>query len=123
MIPDVTFLLNRTLEVWRTSRVPDGAGGSVVTRVHSHDLKVRISSASMRERSLAPTQSGDTQGAAELTHVVYADGLADILRGDELRDAEFGENYRVITTRRPSVAVYTRADCERIESEPAEEGS
>ncbi|MFJ3359575.1 head-tail adaptor protein [Streptomyces anthocyanicus] len=124
MIPDITFLLNRTVEVWRTSCVADGAGGYVETRAYSHDLKVRISSASLRERSLALTQAGDTQGAAELTHAVYAAGLADIQRGDELRGTQSGQTYRVIATRHPSVAeVYTRADCELIESEPSEEGS
>lgn len=121
---DIGHLTNRTVGVWRNQRTSDGAGGYVTTRVYSHDLEVRVSSASMRERSLALTQSGDTQGAAELTHVVYADGYADVVRGDELRDAEFDEHFRVIATRRPSVAqTYTRADCELIESEPYGGGS
>lgn len=123
---DIGHLTDRTVEVWRNVRTPDGAGGWLTARLYSHDLEVRISTASLRERSFARTQVGDMQGAAELTHVVYADGYADILRGDELRDDEFSENYRVIGTQRPSKAeTYTRANCELIQVEPTEppEGS
>lgn len=120
---DIGHLTNRTVEVWRNIRTPDGAGGWLTSRAYSHDLEVRISTASLRERSLARTQVGDMQGAAELTHVVYTDGLDDIVRGDELRDDEFSEKYRVIGTQRPSeAATYIRANCELTQAEPTQPG-
>lgn len=116
---DIGHLTDRTVEVWRNVRTADGAGGWLTTRVYSHDLEVRISTASVAERSFARTQVGDMQGAAELTHVVYADGYADLLRGDQLRDDEFDERYRVIGTQRTSKAeTYVRANCELIQTEP-----
>lgn len=122
---DIGHLTDRTVEVWRNVRTPDGAGGWLTSRVFSHDLEVRISTASLSERSFARVQVGDMQGAAELSHVVYADGYADLLRGDELFDELFDERYRVIGTQRPSVPqAYVRANCQLLQVEPTEpEGS
>lgn len=115
----VIHLMNRVVAVWRTERTPDGAGGWITAKVFSHELDVRISRANIAERTFSRTAIGDMQAGAELTHIVYADGLADIRRGDELRDGEFSELYRVIGTQRASVPdVYTRAQCELIEVEP-----
>lgn len=115
----IAHLLNRTVQVWRTEREPDGAGGWVSTRVFSHNLEVRISRAGVRERAFARTDVGDMQGAAELTHIIYADDDADIRRGDRLRtiDLEVVE-YRVMGTQRATNPdVYIRAEAELIQPE------
>lgn len=123
---DIGHLTNRTVEVWRVVRTEDGAGGWITSPLYSHDLEVRISQApNARERSFARTQVGDMQGAAEFSHVIYADGYADLKRGDELRDEEFDEWYRVVAVQRPSEAqTYVRADSQLVQTEPTEpEGS
>lgn len=118
---DIGHLTDRTVEVWRNVRTPDGAGGWLVTTLYHHDLEVRLNPASLRERSFARTQVGDMQGAAVLTHIMYCDGYADVLRGDEIKDDEFSENYRVIGVQRPSKAeTYTRVEVEQIQVEPTD---
>lgn len=120
----VGHLLNREVEVWRTERQPDGAGGWNQTRVFSHNLEVRISRASVREKSFARTEVGDMQGEAELTHIIYADDDADVLRGDRLRAVDFDEEYRVIGTQRATNPdVYVRIEAEMQQPEPTQEVS
>lgn len=120
----IGHLTNRTVEVWRTVRTPDGAGGYLTDRVYSHDLSVRIVPASARERLLSSSPSGETQGGADLTHITYVDSMDDVQRGDELRDEEFAERFQVMSVRRPSDPyMYLRAECSQTQSEPDEEGS
>ena len=120
---DIGHLTDTTVEVWRNVRTADGAGGWLTTRLYSHDLEVRISTASISDRKIAALQSGETQGAAVLSHVIYADGLADCVRGDELRDEEFDTRYRVIGIQRTSRPdTYVRADCQMFEFEPEDGG-
>lgn len=119
----IGHLLNREVEIWRTQREPDGAGGWVQTRVFSHRLEARISRASVRERAFARSEVGDMQGAAELTHILYFDDGSDILRGDRVRDPAFNdEEYRVIGTQRATNPdVYIRAEAELLQPELTQE--
>jgi len=122
--PTVTHLLNRQIAVWRNSRTPDGAGGWVTERAFSHDLDVRVSRARISEPPLARSQVGPMQGEARVTHVVYADADADLLRGDEVRDDTYGETYRVIGTQRSTQPdTYLRAEAELIQTEPTNEAA
>jgi hypothetical protein len=117
--PTVTHLLNRQIAVWRNSRTPDGAGGWVTERVFSHDLDVRVSRARINETRIVRSQIGPMQAEARVTHIVYADADADLLRGDELRDNTYGETYRVIGTQRATGPdVYVRAEAELLQAEP-----
>lgn len=120
----VGHLLNREVEVWRTQRQPDGAGGWVQTRVFSHFLPVRVSRAGVSEKSFARTEVGDMQGEAELRFIIYADDGADVLRGDRLRAPEYEEQYRVIGTQKSTnPEVYVRIEAELEQPEPTfEEG-
>lgn len=120
--PTVTHLLNRQVEVWRNSRTPDGAGGWATKRVYSHDLDVRVSRARINEVRIVRSQIGPMQAEARVTHIVYADGDADVLRGDELRDDTYAEQFRVIGTQLATGPdVYLRAEAELIETEPTNE--
>lgn len=123
----IGHLLNRDVEIWRTTRTPDGAGGWHQTRVFSHVLPARISRASVGERTFTRSEVGDMQSAAELTHILYFDDGADVRRGDRVRDPVYDdEEYRVIGTQRSTnPEVYIRAETERIEREQTtgEEGS
>lgn len=121
----IGHLLNRNLEVWRTERQPDGAGGWIQTRVFSHNVDARISRASVSEKTFARSQVGDMQGEAELTHVLYFDDGTDVLRGDRLRDPEYSdEEYRIIGTQRATNPdVYIRAEAELDQPEITEEVS
>jgi SPP1 family predicted phage head-tail adaptor len=100
----IARLLNRSAEVWRDTRVPDGMGGWTSGRSKVGTVRCRISQPSATER-LAADQNG-----TDLSHVVYLLPTADVRRGDELRNA--GRVFDVKAVYEPSVSdVYLRADC------------
>lgn len=120
----IAHLLNRTLEVWRTVREPDGAGGWTQTQVFSHDLDMRVSRASVSEKVLARTDVGPMQGEAELTHILYADDGADLLRGDDVHDPENPADwYRIMGVQRSTnPETYVRAEAKLDQVEPTIDG-
>ncbi|MGY3341201.1 SPP1 family predicted phage head-tail adaptor [Streptomyces filamentosus] len=108
---DITHLLNRVLEVWRTVRTPDGGGGWDTALVRQTDVAAKVDQPSAAERMLAQ------QAGAEHTHSVYVLPAADVRRGDELRGA--GQTLRVVSVVEPSAPVYRKAECTLIEREGA----
>lgn len=101
----VARLLNRSVAVWRKSRVDDGMGGGIDTWAQVATVRARFSQPSARERVAAD------QAEARLSHVVYLMPDADVRRGDELRDGD--RVFNVLATFEPSVAgTYLRADCQ-----------
>ncbi|MGI5443389.1 phage head closure protein [Streptomyces shenzhenensis] len=108
---DITHLLNRELEVWRTSRVPDGLGGWTTTTAPQGDVAAKVDQPSATERMLA------AQAGSEHTHSVYVQPTADVRRGDELRGA--GQAFRVLSVVEPSGPVYRKAECQLIQKEGA----
>lgn len=105
----------RQLQVWRSDLADDGAGGQVATLVQVGTVQALVSQPSAAEQVVA------AQAGAALTHVVYFGPADDVQRGDELRGD--GDTFRVKATVVPSEAVYLRADVERIQHEPGDEGS
>jgi hypothetical protein len=62
------------------------------------------------------------QAAAELTHIGYADEGSDVLRGDEWRDPDFDEKFRIMGSQlSTNPDVYIRVECELVQSEPTNE--
>jgi SPP1 family predicted phage head-tail adaptor len=108
---DVTHLLNRTLEVWRTSRTPDGGGGWETIPVRQADVAAKVDQPSASEQLLA------MQAGTEHTHNVYLQPTADVMRGDQLRGD--GQTFRVLSVVQPSAPVYRKAECQLIEREGA----
>lgn len=104
-------LFTRAAEVWRPTALTDAGGGQSETLalVAPLDLRCKVDQPSPRE-VVAAAQSGIT-----LTHSVYFDGVVDVRRGDELHSA--GEVFEVQSVVRPSTPVYTKAMCERTQSE------
>ncbi|KLL11584.1 MULTISPECIES: head-tail adaptor protein [Protofrankia] len=104
--------LNRTLQVWRPTRTQDGAGGyrTVYVRQPS-DVRAKVDQPSDAERLLAvQTQSEQTDG-------IYLLPTDDVRRGDELRDPDSGEVWRVAGVMRPSSVRYRKAHGELVQSE------
>ncbi|MFE3123916.1 phage head closure protein [Streptomyces hydrogenans] len=103
--------LNRTLEVWRTVRTPDGGGGWETALVRQADVRAKVDQPSASERLLAQ------QSGSEHTHSAYLLPDADVRRGDELRGD--GQAFRVRWVIEPSAPVYRKAECTLIEKEGA----
>ncbi|WP_228181988.1 head-tail adaptor protein [Streptomyces anulatus] len=101
---DITHLLNRVLEVWRTTTVPDGAGGEETAQVRLADVRAKVDQPSASDRLLA------AQAGSDHTHTVYLEPTAGVARGDELRGGE--QVFRVLSVVQPSEPVYSKADCE-----------
>ncbi|GGZ27993.1 phage head completion protein [Streptomyces nitrosporeus] len=101
---DITHLLNRTLEVWRTTTVPDGAGGEETTLVRQADVPAKVDLPAASDRLLAQ------QAGAAHTHDIYLLPGADVRRGDELRGG--GQVFRVGYVVEPSAPVYRKAQAE-----------
>ncbi len=105
-------MLNRSVEVYRETRTPDGSGGHAVVWALVSTEAARIAQPSTAERVVA------LQAGAAWDARVYVRPDADVRRGDRLQGD--GETYRVDSTVRPSTAsVYLRADCERIQVQGA----
>lgn len=103
--------LNRTLEVWRTVRSPDGGGGWETALVRQADVRAKVDQPSPSERLLAQ------QASSEHTHSAYLLPGADVRRGDELRGD--GQIFRVLSVIEPSTPIYRKAECQLIEREGA----
>jgi SPP1 family predicted phage head-tail adaptor len=108
---DITHLLNRTLEVWRIAREPNGSGGYRTTPVRQADVAAKVDQPSASERLLA------MQGGTEHTHSVYLQPTADVRRGDQLRGD--GQTFQVLSVVQPSTPIYSKAECQLIEREGA----
>jgi head-tail adaptor len=108
---DITHLLNRTLEVWRTGRIPDGLGGWTTTTARQGDVAAKVDQPSASERMLA------AQAGSEHSHNVYVQPTADVRRGDELRGGT--QVFRVLAVVQPSSPVYSKAECQLIQKEGA----
>lgn len=110
----IAHLMNRTMDVFRERLSSDGAGGSVSSWERVDTVQVRVSQPTTAERVTAQ------QAGSELSARVYLDPRTDVRRGDELRTVSEVETYRVVSLVRPSVAVYLRADCERVQRKAEE---
>ncbi|MFJ8863616.1 phage head closure protein [Streptomyces sp. NPDC102451] len=96
--------LNRRLQVWRETTVPDGAGGQVSTWVLQGEVRAKVDQPSASDRLLAQ------QSGSKHSHSVYLLPTADVQRRDELRAP--GQTYRVLAAVQPSGPRYVKADCE-----------
>lgn len=104
----LTHWFTREMTVWRATSTPDGAGGQTVTMVAQFPtVKVKIDQASVAERVLA------AQASATLTHNIYAEPDASILRGDELRGG--GETYQIGGYTFPSTRIYRKLEAALIQ--------
>ena len=108
---DITHLLNRTLEVWRTVATSDGAGGQDTTLVRQADVAAKVDQPSASVRMLAAA------AGSEHTHDVYLLPSADVRRGDELRDD--GQTFHVLSVVQPSAPIYSKAECHLFQKEGA----
>lgn len=114
----VTHLLNRELAHYQRVNLPGEAGGTVTEWVAAGPVAARVPQPAASER-IAAMQPG-----AELTRPVYVEPDEVVERGDELRDAETGEVFRVVASFVPSESgVYRRLDTEVVQSEPQQEES
>ncbi|MFF2774855.1 phage head closure protein [Streptomyces sp. NPDC058052] len=103
--------LNRTLEVWRATLTPDGAGGQRRTMVRQPaTVRGKVDQPSATDRLLAQ------QAGAEHTHDVYLLPTADVERGDELRGA--GQRLTVRFVVEPSSTRYRKAECTLTQTNP-----
>lgn len=96
--------LNRTLQVYRETITPDGAGGQVSEWVLQGAVGAKVDQPSAADRMLAQ------QAGSKHTHSVYLLPTADVQRGDQLRGG--GQTFTVHAELQPSGPRYTRADCE-----------
>lgn len=105
---------DRTLEVWRTAAVSDGAGGEETTVALVGTIRAKVDQPSPTERLIAQ-QSGSRH-----SHNVYTDPRANVRRGDELRGTDAlgqAQRFRVQSVVQPSRPIYSKALVELIQSE------
>lgn len=103
----VDHMLNRQLEVWRTTLTPDGMGGQDKTTAQAGTVAAKVDQPSVNERMLA------AQAGSEHTHDVYLQPDADVHRGDELRGD--GQVLRVLSVVQPSSPIYSKAEAQLIQ--------
>ncbi|MFI2431986.1 head-tail adaptor protein [Streptomyces sp. NPDC018693] len=106
--------LNRQLQVWRPTTVPDGYGGQTVTLVLQGSVRAKVDQPSPTERLVA------AQTTSRHSHNVYLLPGADVRRGDELRGTDpLGTNqvFRVQAVVQPSTPVYSKALVELTQGE------
>lgn len=107
--------LNRQLEVWRPTTVPDGAGGKRTTLVkQAQPVRAKVDQPSPTERMVA------AQTSSRHSHDVFLLPRADVRRGDELRgpdDLGNDQVFRVQAVVQPSTPVYSKALAELIQTE------
>jgi SPP1 family predicted phage head-tail adaptor len=109
-------LLNRQLEVWRTTTVDDGAGGQETTTTKAVTVRAKVDQPSPTERLIAQ------QSGSKHSHNIYVLPGADVQRGDELRGNDGLGNaqvFRVQAVVQPSTPVYSKALVELIQKEGA----
>ncbi|PJN31308.1 head-tail adaptor protein [Streptomyces sp. CB02613] len=99
--------LNRTLEVWRETTEPDGAGGQASVWSHVGEVRAKVDQPAAADRMLAQ------QSGSKHTHTVYLADGSDVHRRDELRGD--GQTFTVHATLQPSGPRYLRADCELVQ--------
>ena len=105
---------NRTLEVWRTATIDDGAGGEEVTTAQVGTVRAKVDQPSPTERLIAQ------QTGSRHSHNVYLSARADVRRGDELRgtdDLGNAQKFRVQSVIQPSTPVYSKAEVELTQSQ------
>ncbi|MCZ4604989.1 head-tail adaptor protein [Streptomyces sp. Lzd4kr] len=104
--------LNRELEVWRPETADDGHGGQTTSHALQPDpVRAKVDQPSATEQLVA------AQTTSEHSHDVFLLPSADVRRGDELRDATTGEQWRVLAVIGPSTARYRKALCQLIQGE------
>ncbi|MFJ4987898.1 head-tail adaptor protein [Streptomyces sp. NPDC088732] len=108
--------LNRQLEVWRPTTVPDGAGGQETTLVLQGTVRAKVDQPSPTERLVA------AQAGSRHTHDIWLSPRADVQRGDQLRGTDGlgqAQAFRIGSVVQPSRPVYSKAFAEIIEKEGA----
>ncbi|MFE3495263.1 head-tail adaptor protein [Streptomyces sp. NPDC059175] len=108
--------LNRRLEVWRNTTVPDGAGGEDTTLVLQGTVRAKVDQPSPTERLVA------AQAGSRHSHDIWLLPTADVQRGDELRGTDaLGRQqvFRVQSVVQPSRPVYSKAFVELTQQEGA----
>jgi hypothetical protein len=107
--------LNRRLEVWRPTTVPDGYGGQETTVVQQPGtVRAKVDQPSNADQLLAQ------QARSLHDHTVYLLPSADVRRGDELRGVDRlgqAQTFRVLAVVQPSTPVYSKAPCQLIQKE------
>jgi head-tail adaptor len=94
----ITHLLNRTGAITRKARTADGQGGWTESFSAVETAAVRLRPASAREREYGP------KDVAEITHVLYAEGDANIRRSDLVEIDS--ESYEVVSVRKTSLPTH-----------------
>lgn len=107
----IGHMLNRTADVLREVRVPDGAGGwTAEEQPVLSGARCRIPQPTDTERVLAQ------QAGAEWDTRVYFPARTDVRRGDTLRAYGPDERFRVVAVvSGSSPGVYVRADVKRVQ--------
>ncbi|MFJ9382024.1 head-tail adaptor protein [Streptomyces sp. NPDC101455] len=117
MTGPITHLLNRTLEVWRPVSSPDGYGGQTIAlALQPAPVAAKVDQPSASERLVAAQMRSDH------SHDIYLQPSADVRRGDELRDADTGEQWRVLAVVAPSTPVYRKAQAQLIQGSGEPDG-
>ena len=112
--------LNKTLQVWRPTRVADGQGGS--EDVYAQVVGAGATVLAKVSQPAAAEQIEAQQAGTSMTMIVHMQPGVDVRRGDELREVD-GDRLRVKYVIRPSNPVYLRADCEQIQSQGEQDPS
>ncbi|MCZ7414312.1 phage head closure protein [Streptomyces sp. WMMC897] len=111
----IGHLLNRSLQVWRPTTTPDGAGGQVTTLVQLPDpVAAKVDQPTDTERMVA------AQARSDHDHSIYLLPTADVRRGDELRGD--GQTFRVLAVVTPSAPRYRKAECQLTQTEGEPDG-
>lgn len=100
----IGHLLNRDVDVYRSTSTPDGRGGRAVIRSKLGSFRAKVGQARAEEVGVA------SRDGARLTHVVHMAAGAGVRRGDEV---EVGATrLRVLAALTNSRGTYLRLDCE-----------
>lgn len=106
--------LNRIFSAYRPKRISDGQGGWLQALGEPWEVRGRLRPASAAEREVA------AQLRAEISHVLYLEGDADVQRGDVFSGD--GDTVRVIAVRRTSAPEHhLECDCLEVQREGPEE--
>lgn len=99
-------LMNQTFQVFRLTKMPDGAGGNKKEWVYSHDVEGRLRPTIRVAEQLRADQNG-----ASISHIFYCLPDTDIKRNDKLTDGV--REFQIIAVRIPSKP--THYECDAIE--------
>lgn len=107
--------LNRQLQVYRPTTMPDGAGGQETTLVlQAAPVRAKVDQPSPTERLVA------AQAGSEHSHDIWLLPSADVRRGDELRGTDklgTAQEFRVLSVVQPSTPIYSKAFVQLIQRE------